>query len=126
MDDRTLRTARRTGALGTGSAVDGAFINDIEGHLLVEAARAEGRTAARHFAHRMPWLTDTQRAEVERLYAEEHLSLTRHSWQHIARRSRELRGEYEETYRALRRRLLSTALCGIALAVVVVATGWAP
>ncbi|MEU6991152.1 hypothetical protein ABZ953_10910 [Streptomyces sp. NPDC046465] len=93
-----------------------AFINEVEGHLLVEAARADGRTAAQHFTRRLPWLSDTQRAEVEQLYAEEHLSLTRHSWQHIARRGHQLRTEYEETYRVLRQRLLVRGLLGLALA----------
>ncbi|MFK4066699.1 hypothetical protein [Streptomyces sp. NPDC029674] len=101
MDDRPVRVR--------------AFINEVEGHLLVAAARAEGRTAARHFTQRLPWLTDTQRAEVERLYAEEHLSLTRHGWQHIARRACQLRAEYEETYRVLRRRLLLGSLLALAL-----------
>ncbi|MEV7196209.1 hypothetical protein AB0N81_31060 [Streptomyces sp. NPDC093510] len=105
MDDRPVRVR--------------AFINEIEGHLLVEAARADGRTAARHFTRRLPWLTDTQRAEVERLYTEEHLSLTRHGWQHIARRGRQLRAEYEETYRVLRRRLLLRSLLGFASALAV-------
>lgn len=105
MDDRPVRVR--------------AFINDVEGHLLVAAARAEGRTAARHFTERLPWLTDTQRAEVERLYAEEHLSLTRHGWQHIARRGRQLRAEYEETYRVLRRRLLLRSLVGFVLALTI-------
>ncbi|MFD4633945.1 hypothetical protein ACFVYR_33590 [Streptomyces sp. NPDC058284] len=96
------------------------FINGVEGLLLVEAARADGRTAAERFTRRLPWLTDTQRAEVERLYTEDHLSLTRHGWQHIARRGHELRAEYEETYRVLRRRLLARNLLGLALALALV------
>ncbi|MEU7576529.1 hypothetical protein AB0B50_02855 [Streptomyces sp. NPDC041068] len=96
-----------------------ALINEVEGHLLVEAARADGRTAAQHFTARLPWLTDTQREEVERHYTEEHLSLTRHGWQQVARRSHQLRSEYEETYRSLRRRLVVGNVLGAALAVVV-------
>ncbi|WP_224058094.1 hypothetical protein [Streptomyces kanamyceticus] len=82
------------------------LVNEVEGHLLVEAARADGRTAAERFTGRLPWLTDAQRAEVERCYAEEHLELTRHGWRHIARRTGQVRAEYEETYQLLRRRLL--------------------
>ncbi|MCF3120894.1 MULTISPECIES: hypothetical protein [Streptomyces] len=92
-----------------------ALINEVEGHLLVESARAEGRAAARQFTGRLPWLTETQRAEVEDLYTEEHLSRTRHGWQQVARRSTQLRAEYEETYRSLRRRLVAWGVMGAAV-----------
>ncbi|MER7346204.1 hypothetical protein ABT390_12505 [Streptomyces aurantiacus] len=90
------------------------LISEIEGHLLAEAARAESRAAAEAFAQRLDWLTPAERAEVERLYAEDHLSLTRQTWRHIAGRCLDLRGEYESRYRALRQRVLVGCLVGLA------------
>ncbi|MEV0227288.1 hypothetical protein [Streptomyces sp. NPDC050704] len=93
----------------------GALINALEGHLLIEATRSEGRVEADRFTGQFRWLTDTQRAEVEERYAEEYLALSRLSWQRTARRGRELRAEYEEAYRKLRRRVYAVCLLGITL-----------
>lgn len=92
-----------------------AFVNEIEGHLLLAAAREEGRTAATRFTARLGWLTDTQRDEVEREFETEYLSLARASWQRTAERAEELRREYEGRYRALRQRLLAGVALGCAL-----------
>ncbi|MVO86476.1 hypothetical protein GPA10_17340 [Streptomyces sp. p1417] len=92
-----------------------ALVRDLEGLLLIEAARSEGRAAAERFARRLPWLTESQRAEVERQYTEEHLVLARRAWGRTAHRARELRAEYEEAYRALRRRTFAWCLAGVAL-----------
>ncbi|MFF1674883.1 hypothetical protein [Streptomyces sp. NPDC058256] len=110
MDDRPLETH--------------ALINELEGHLLIEAARAEGRAEATRFTGSLAWLTDTQQEEVEARYQENYLALTRRSWQRTAQRGRELRAEYEERYRTLRRRLCAGVLLGAALvlAAVVVMT----
>ncbi|WP_432187485.1 hypothetical protein [Streptomyces sp. Tue6028] len=94
------------------------LIRELEGHLLVEAARAEGRAEAERFARSLPWLSDTQRREVQERYATEHLVLARRSWQHVARRGGELRAEYEDRYRRLRRRWCAGVLTCAALAVV--------
>lgn len=93
----------------------GTFLNDIEGHLLIAAAHAEGRTAAARFTARLDWLTDGQRDEVERQFEAEYLTLTRLSWQRTAERGRQLRDEYEETYRRLRQRALAYCLLACAL-----------
>ncbi|WTL78598.1 hypothetical protein OG328_46805 [Streptomyces sp. NBC_01518] len=93
----------------------GTFLNDIEGHLLIAAAHAEGRTAAARFTARLGWLTDAQRDEVERQFEAEYLTLTRQSWQRTAERGRQLRDEYEETYRRLRQRALACCLLVCAL-----------
>ncbi|MGR3867884.1 hypothetical protein ACUXZZ_04755 [Streptomyces graminifolii] len=93
----------------------GAFLNDIEGHLLITAAHAEGRTAAARFTARLDWLTEGQRAEVEREFEAEYLALTRVSWQRTAERGRQLRDEYEETYRQLRQRAFAYCLLACAL-----------
>ncbi|MFK0024586.1 hypothetical protein [Streptomyces sp. NPDC090798] len=97
-----------------------ALINELEGHLLIEAAKAEGRTEAARFTHSLAWLTDTQREEVEERFAAAYLTLTRRSWRRTARRGRELRAEYEARYRALRRRLCAVFLLGAAFALVTV------
>ncbi|NNN30128.1 hypothetical protein HLK59_07080 [Streptomyces sp. S3(2020)] len=92
------------------------FLNDIEGHLLLAATREEGRTAAERFTAPLDWLTDAQRAEVERRFEAEYLALARSSWQRTAVRAGRLRDEYESAYRGLRRRLLAGWLLGCAMA----------
>ncbi|MFD4414961.1 hypothetical protein ACFVXA_22125 [Streptomyces sp. NPDC058246] len=106
MDDRPIDT--------------GTLINELEGHLLIEAARAEGRAEAVRFTRSLSWLTETQREEVEARFQESHLALTRRSWERTARRGRDMRAEYEERYRALRRRCCAGCLLGAALAVATV------
>ncbi|MEU8944527.1 hypothetical protein [Streptomyces sp. NPDC048489] len=95
------------------------LIGELEGHLLIEATRAEGRVAAARFARSLVWLTDTQREEVEASYADDYLTLTRRSWERTALRGRELRAEYEAAYRALRHRLCAASLLGAAALVTV-------
>lgn len=92
-----------------------ALINDIEGHLLLAAARAEGRAAAARFTAPLHWLTDGQREELENRFEEEYLVLARGSWQRTQARAGALRDEYEEAYRGLRRRLLAGCLLGWAV-----------
>jgi hypothetical protein len=97
-----------------------ALINEVEGHLLIEAAKVEGRAEAARFTHSLAWLTDTQREEAEERFADTYLSLSRRSWERTAARGRELRAEYEARYRALRRRLCAVFLLGAAFALVTV------
>lgn len=98
-----------------------ALIRELEGHLLVAAVRAEGRAEAVRFAGSLAWLTDSQRDEVETRFEEAHLALARLSWERTARRGGELRAEYEERYRALRRRWCAAVLLGAALALAALA-----
>lgn len=86
------------------------LVNEIQGHLLIAATRQEGHEAAVRFTARLDWLTSHQRAEVERRFAEEHLALTRASWQHTAARGAEMRSEYEAEYRRLKGRLTAAFL----------------
>ncbi|MFH0519498.1 hypothetical protein ACHBTE_20285 [Streptomyces sp. M41] len=86
------------------------LINDIEGHLLLAAARDEGRAAADRVTAPLDWLTSGQREELQRRFEAEYLALARASWQRTAVRAGTLRQEYEETYRALRRRVLAGCL----------------
>ena len=92
-----------------------ALVREIEGHLLLAAARQEGRTAAERAASRLGWLTDVQREELEREFEAEYLALSRRSWQRTADRAEELRQVYERRYRALRQRLLACVLLGCAV-----------
>jgi len=95
------------------------LLNEIEGHLLIAATREEGRTAAARFSAPFDWLTQDQRELVERRFESEYLALARASWDRSAERSRTLRGEYEEAYRDLRRRLLAGWLLACAAVVAV-------
>ena len=95
------------------------LLNEIEGHLLIAAAREEGRTAAARFSALFDWLTQDQREEVEHRFEAEYLAVARTSWQHTAERAHELREEYEGAYRDLRRRLLAGWLLACAAVVAV-------
>ncbi|MYW49260.1 hypothetical protein GT346_39635 [Streptomyces sp. SID161] len=104
------------------------LVRQVEGHLMLAAAREEGRTAAARLSSRLGWLTETQRQDVERHFEAEYLALARLSWCRTAERARELGQTYESRYRALRRRLLAWCVLGCALltAVVLVASAAAP
>ncbi|MFC8878102.1 MULTISPECIES: hypothetical protein [Streptomyces] len=100
-----------TGGERRPTAVRG-LIHEIEGHLLVAAAREEGRTAAARFTAPFDWLSGDRRREVEERFEAEYLALARNSWQRTAERAGQLRADYEARYRALRRRLLAGCLLG--------------
>ncbi|MEV0182208.1 hypothetical protein AB0I54_23360 [Streptomyces sp. NPDC050625] len=91
------------------------LVQEIEGHLLLAAARQEGRAAAARTASRLGWLTDTQREDLERHFEAEYLALARASWQRTAERAAELRHMYEARYLALRQRLVAWCVLGGAL-----------
>ncbi|MFD8816009.1 hypothetical protein ACFV23_32115 [Streptomyces sp. NPDC059627] len=92
-----------------------ALVNQIEGHLLLAATREEGRRAATRLADHMGWLTDSQRAELERYFQAEYLDLARASWHRTAKRGEQLRREYDTRYQSLRQRLLACFLLSCAL-----------
>ncbi|MGW3210113.1 hypothetical protein [Streptomyces sp. NPDC001135] len=94
---------------------ESALVREVEGHLLLAAARAEGRAAAARVASRLGWLTDTQREDLEARFEAEYLALTRASWCRTAERAAELRRTYERRYRALRQRLVAWCVLGCAL-----------
>ncbi|WP_030986849.1 hypothetical protein [Streptomyces sp. NRRL WC-3744] len=91
------------------------LVRQIEGHLLLAAAREEGRTAAVRLSSRLGWLTDSQRDDMQRQFEAEYLALARLSWHRTAERAQELRQAYESRYRALRRRLLACCVLGCAV-----------
>ncbi|WP_241746115.1 hypothetical protein [Streptomyces lydicus] len=101
-------------------------VNEIEGFLLWEAEKDRARTRAQAFCAGLPWLTDTQRREVELRYCQDQRDASRTYLERIATRSAALRTEYEGVYRALRRRLITAFLSGmvaVAVLVTVVAAG---
>ncbi|MGW2620737.1 hypothetical protein [Streptomyces sp. NPDC001500] len=91
------------------------LVRQVEGHLLLAAAREEGRAAAARTATRLGWLTDAQRELLEEEFVAEYMVLSRRSWQRTAARAEDLRGVYETRYRALRQRLLACLLLGYAV-----------
>ncbi|MBL1098670.1 hypothetical protein [Streptomyces coffeae] len=112
------------GATGSGGVAAG--INRIEGYLLLHRERDTARERARRFTGRMEWLTSAQRAEVERLYVQDQLTVTEQNLRQVAQRCEELRAEYQEVYRALRHRLLvGWLLGGLVLLLAVTAPGLA-
>ncbi|MGW2748910.1 hypothetical protein [Streptomyces sp. NPDC001450] len=92
-----------------------ALVQEIEGHLLLAAAREEGRAGAARAASRLGWLTDTQRDDLVRHFETEYLALARASWRRTAERAEELRHMYEARYRALRQRVVAWCVLGCAL-----------
>lgn len=98
-------------------------VNEIEGFLLWEAEKDRARTRAEAFCAGLPWLTDTQRREVELRYCQDQRDTSQAHLERIATRSAALRTEYEGVYRALRRRLITALLTGtVAVAVLVAMT----
>ncbi|KOG49466.1 hypothetical protein ADK74_04945 [Streptomyces decoyicus] len=93
-------------------------INEIEGFLLWEAEKDRARTRAQAFCAGLPWLTHSQRRDVELRYCQDQRDASRAYLERIAVRSATLRTEYEGVYRALRRRLVTGLLSGsVAVAV---------
>ncbi|WP_159482422.1 hypothetical protein OG879_11390 [Streptomyces caniferus] len=87
-------------------------LNEIEGFLLWEAEKDRARTRAQEFCDGLPWLTDSQRWEVEVRYCQDQRDASRAYLERIAVRSAALRTEYDGVYRALRRRLITAVLSG--------------
>jgi hypothetical protein len=81
-------------------------IAQLEGYLLLERERTTAHQEAEAFAQHLPWLTTGQHEEVVHLYTQHRLAVSHRSWQATAHRARQLRGEYQTRYDALRRRLL--------------------
>ncbi|WP_329128968.1 hypothetical protein OG552_01865 [Streptomyces sp. NBC_01476] len=91
-------------------------LDQIESYLLWSAEVEEGRRQAARFTAHLPWLTTAQREEVERVYLADRLALSRATLHRIGDRAAELREEYGERYRHLRRRCVGTAVAGVGLA----------
>jgi hypothetical protein len=82
----------------------------VEGYLLWNAEVEEARRRAARFTAELPWLTTAQREDVERAYTEDRVAVSRAMLFRISARSAELRGEYNDRYRALRARCVATVV----------------
>ncbi len=98
-----------------------AGINAVEGYLLWQAETSRAQERARRFADGLAWLTTSQRAEVERAYARDHLDHAEAALRATAERIAQLRAEYGDAYRTLSRRLIATFLLAIAMLVTLAA-----
>jgi hypothetical protein len=98
-----------------------AGIRQIEGYLLLRAEQRAAEDRARSFCDTISWLTTAQREDIERRYIQNQTAVTQDSLQHVARRARELRTEYQRRYDTLRTRLLAGWLLG---SVPVLALAW--
>ncbi|MEU1816293.1 hypothetical protein ABZ543_14010 [Streptomyces roseifaciens] len=97
-------------------------INEIEGYLLWEEEKRRAGERAREFTAGIPWLTDSQRADLEHRYTVDQLAASRAHLRRIAARSTELRAEYEAVYQALKRRAAAWfVVCGAVCAAAVLA-----
>ena len=81
-------------------------LHRLEGYLLWQAEVATAQRDAAAFTDLLPWLTTGQREEVARAFAQERLRLSRLAVTHVAQRCRDLRSEYEERYRRLKKGLV--------------------
>ncbi|MCQ8769387.1 hypothetical protein [Streptomyces telluris] len=97
-------------------------VNEIEGYLLWEEEKRKAGERAREFTAGIPWLTDSQRADLEHRYTVDRLAASRTYLRRIAARSTELRAEYETVYQALKRRAATWfVVCGVVWAAAVLA-----
>lgn len=94
-------------------------LRHLEGFLVWQAEAKRARSAAQGFADRLPWLTTVQRDEVIRVYAADHLEVSRATVCHLAERSKVMRQEYTDRYSALRARLFGLCLAAVAVAVLI-------
>ncbi|MFB6638715.1 hypothetical protein ACFCYF_15815 [Streptomyces chartreusis] len=85
-------------------------LNQLQGHLLWAAEIDDARRQASRFVENLPWLTTSQREDVERVYTSDRITASRASLERICRRAAELRTEYECRYRKLRARCIATTI----------------
>ncbi|MFJ3824661.1 hypothetical protein [Streptomyces nodosus] len=105
------------GTQGEGNPAEG--IARLEGYLLWNAHITEAHEEAGRFADRLPWLTDSERRDVESAYATDRLAVARATDAHIVRRITEIRSEYIERYERLRARCIAWAvICAAAMSAV--------
>ncbi|MFF4283376.1 hypothetical protein [Streptomyces kronopolitis] len=91
-----------------------AGIASLEGYLLWQGEIDRARAEAEACVEALDWPTAAQREELVALLAGRQLDLSRMVITRIAERSLQLRGEYQQRYSYLKRRLMA---CSLALAV---------
>lgn len=97
-------------------------LEQMADYLLWNAEVEEARRRAEAFVSQLPWLTTSQRDDVERVYIADRVTASRAMLQRNCDRAAELRGEYGDRYEALKRRCVAAVL-GCAAAAVGVAAG---
>lgn len=94
-----------------------AGLSRLDGYLYWHARLAEARRDAEHTADLLPWLTAAQRADLVDALTTAHTERARGMVRLVADRIAEVRGEYEDRYRALRIRLVGWAAAALGAAV---------
>ncbi|MDI2124622.1 hypothetical protein [Yinghuangia seranimata] len=88
----------------------------LDGYLYWQHQLAEGRAYAEAAADHLPWMTTAQREDLVRVLSAAHTEMARGTVRQLATRAQELRAEYEQRYRGLRRRMAVTVVTATALA----------
>ncbi|AIR96191.1 hypothetical protein [Streptomyces glaucescens] len=91
-------------------------VHTVEGYLLACAHRDQAQREAGTLCARMPWLTTAQAQDVTRHYVEQRLEVSRNTLREIIERTAQIRQEYEDRYRTLRRDLFrrhAAAACAV-------------
>ncbi|MEU8677677.1 hypothetical protein [Streptomyces sp. NPDC048560] len=88
----------------------------LEGYLLWNAEVEDARRRAARFTNQLPWLTRGQREDVERVYTADRVASSGETLGRISDRAAELRVEYSERYRLLRRRCLAAVALAVGAA----------
>ncbi|WP_328907730.1 hypothetical protein OG230_34665 [Streptomyces sp. NBC_00234] len=88
----------------------------LEGYLLWNAEVEDARRRAGRFTDQLPWLTRAQREDVERVYIADRVASCRESLVRVSERAAELRGEYSDRYRLLKKRCLAAVLLAVGAA----------
>ncbi|WP_327287288.1 hypothetical protein [Streptomyces sp. NBC_01198] len=92
-------------------------LEEMAGYLLWNAEVEEARRKASSFAANLPWLTTSQRDDVERVYVADRVAASRAILERNRDRAVELRGEYSTRYEDLKRRCVAAVLGAVAVAV---------
>lgn len=94
----------------------------LDGYLHWQGQLAAARTFAHTTADQLPWLDGAARDDLVRVLTTAHTEMGRRTIRHIAARAAELRDEYEQRYRTLKRRLLAGVVAAAAAVTAVFGT----
>ncbi|MFG1808035.1 hypothetical protein [Streptomyces sp. NPDC049040] len=86
-------------------------------YLLWNAELEAARRQATAFAANLPWLTTSQREDVERVYVADRVAASRAMLQRNVDRAVELRGEYSARYEELKRHCVAAVVGCVAVVV---------
>ncbi|MGW4384784.1 hypothetical protein [Kitasatospora sp. NPDC004531] len=91
-----------------------AGLRRLEGYLYWQNQSRQARQAAEEFADLLPWLTSTQRHDLEHHFAQTQLLAARRGLEQFRENRERLREQYGRRYRQLRARCVLAALLGAA------------